>query len=122
MIRYDNMELIRVYNKYFPFKGYLALTIYPWIFIREEYKRAYTAKVNRHEETHAYQQIETLWILFWVVYGLEFIIKWLLCGFDSKRAHYSISLEQEAYEHESEVYYNNVRKHYAWVKYIFKLS
>jgi hypothetical protein len=115
------MELIRVYSKNFPLPGYLALTFYPWVFIREGVKDRYTAKVDRHECTHAYQQIETLWILFLVIYGLEWLIKWLCCGFDSHRAYKSISFEQEAYDHEDEIYYNDVRSHYNWIKYIFKL-
>ena len=116
------MELKKVYSKHFPFKGYLAITFCPWVFIREEYKHAYTAKIDRHETTHAFQQIETLWILFFIIYGLEYVVKFILCGFKHKRAYQSISLEQEAYEHEKEVGYNNVRYHYAWIKYIFSLK
>ena len=116
------MELTRVVTKHFPFKGYLALTFYPWVFIREEYLRIYSAKVDRHETTHACQQIETLWIIFLLIYGLEYLIKLIFCGFNHKRAYFSISFEQEAYEHEAEVYYNEVRRPYAWIKYIFTLK
>ena len=116
------MELRRVYNKIFPFPGYIAFTLCPWVFIREKAKKRYTEKANRHETTHAFQQIETLWILFFVLYGLEWLVKWFCCGFDSHRAYRSISFEQEAYEHEDEIGYNNVRYHYVWVKYIFKLK
>lgn len=116
------MELKRVYSRHFPFKGYLAMTFYPWVFIRKEYAKKYTAKVDRHETTHALQQIETLWVLFLVIYGLEWLIKWFCCGFNSKKAYLSISFEQEANEHEEELYYNEMRRHYAWVKYIFKLK
>ena len=116
------MELKKVYSKHFPFKGYIALTFYPWVFIREDEKKKYTTKIHRHETTHAYQQVETLWILFLVIYGLEYLIKWVFCGFKGSKAYYSISFEQEAYEHEAEIGYNNARCHYAWMKYIFKLK
>lgn len=115
------MELKRVYNKHFPCGGYPYLTFYPWVFIREGAKRRYTAKANRHETTHAHQQVETLWILFLMLYGLEWLVKYFFCKFDGHRAYRSISFEQEAYEHEDEVGYNHVRHHYAWVKYIFSL-
>lgn len=116
------MKLKKVYNKYFPFQGYVALMFYPWVFIREDKKQKYTARVSRHETTHALQQVETLWLLFFVIYGLEWIIKLPLCGFDFLKTHYSISYEQEAYNHEEETYYNDVRKHYAWMRYIFTLA
>lgn len=116
------MKLKRVYSKHFPFQGYLALTIFPWVFIRKKAKERYTDKVDRHETTHALQQIETLWILFFVWYGLEWLIKWFFCSFDGHRAYHSISFEQEAYEHEDELYYNDSHRHYNWVKYIFKLK
>ena len=114
------MELKKIYCKHFPFKGFIALTLYPWLFIREEYKRRLTKKVERHETTYALQQIECLWIVFLILYGLEYLVK-LLVTFSHFRAYRSISFEQEAYNHEEEVYYNDVRKPYAWVKYVFSL-
>lgn len=137
------MTLKRVYNQYIPFPGYLALTVIPWIFIREKAKARYTNTADRHEHTHGYQQIEMLivglvvtailfligagwWSLFGIpaffeLYFLEWIIKIPLCSFNTSNAYKSISFEQEAYEHEDEVGYNHVRHHYAWVKYIFSL-
>ena len=114
------MELKKVYCTHFPFKGYVALTFCPWVFIRKDKKKKYTAKVNRHETTHALQQIETLWLVFFILYSLEYILK-LLFTFSPSKAYKSISFEQEAYNTEAIVNYNNTRKHYAWVKYIFKL-
>ena len=116
------MKLKKVYCKHFPFAGYKALTICPWVFIRESAKQRYTPTDNRHETTHGYQQIETLWILFFVLYGLEWLIKLSFCKFNSDRAYRSISFEQEAYANQGKVDYNNTRKHYAWVRYIFKLN
>ena len=115
------MKLKRIYSNIIPFKGYIALTVFPWVFIRNSAKQRYTPTVNRHETTHGYQQIETLWILFFVIYGLEYLIKIFICGFDTSRAYRSISFEQEAFYNQGDVNYNNTRKHYAWVKYIFKL-
>lgn len=115
------MILKRIYLKHFPFKGYLALTFCPWVFIREDLKYKYDDTVDRHETTHALQQIETLWILFFLLYGLEYVCK-LVLTFSHEKAYKAISFEQEAYEHEAELFYNSVRKHYAWIKYVFKLK
>ena len=114
------MKLKRVYCKHFPFSGYLALTWCPWVFIREGARQRYTPTVNRHETTHGLQQIETLWIFFLLIYGLEYIIK-ALCTLSWDKGYKSISFEQEAYANQGKVNYNKERKHYAWVKYIFKL-
>jgi hypothetical protein len=111
-----------VYNNIFPFHGFVALTLYPWIFVRKEYKNKFNAKAERHENTHAKQQLECLWIFFFIIYILEWAVKGVICLFTKDNAYRSISFEQEAYEHEDEVYYNDVRKHFAWIRYIFKLK
>lgn len=116
------MKLKKIINKNFPFPRYTALTFCPWVFIREDSKEDYTSKVERHETTHALQQRETLWLFFLLIYGLEYLIKLPFCGFDHCKAYKSVSFEQEAYEHEAETYYNDVRKHYAWLGYVFSVK
>ena len=130
----------KVYNNILPFEGFLAMTVWPWILIREDEKNKFDASAERHENTHGLQQIEVTLVglaiaavmlalgyqwysliplgLFFELYLLEYIIKFIL----TKNAYRSVSFEQEAYDHEDEVYYNEVRKHFAWVKYIFKLK
>ena len=128
----------KVYSKYFPVKGYLAMTFWPWIIIRKDQKDKFDATAERHENTHGLQQVEVTLVgiviaivllilgcewysliplgLFFEWYCLEYIIKAIF----TSKAYYSISFEQEAYDHEEEVYYNEVRKHFAWMRYIFK--
>ena len=115
------MRIRKVCNKYLPFKRFISMAFCPWIFIREDKKRKYTPTVNRHEMTHILQQIETLWVLFFIVYGLEWLIKLFFCKFNTTKAYRSISFEQEANVNQGNVNYNKERKHYAWVKYIFAL-
>lgn len=115
------INLKKVYSVIIPFKGYIALTLYPWVFIRTELKKKYTPTVNRHETTHGLQQIETVWIFFLLIYLIEYIIKFFICGFNHNRAYRSISFEQEAYHNQGNVSYNETRKHYSWIKYIVKL-
>ena len=115
------MTLKRVYSNIIPFPGYTAMTVCPWVFIRKKTKERYTEKTDRHETTHGLQQLETLWVLFFIIYLVEYLIK-LLITFSHKRAYKSISFEQEAYNFEWELDYNDRRKHYAWTKYIFKVK
>lgn len=105
-----------ILNKIIPLKGYIAITLYPFIFAREKLnKYAYN-----HECIHANQQKELLIVMFYVIYCLEYLIK-LLITFNHNAAYTSISFEQEAYRNEYNLSYNDKRKHYIWIKYIFKL-
>ena len=112
----------KIYSKYIPLKGFKAMTIYPFVIVREDRRESFTARNERHETTHALQQKELLWLLFFILYSLEWLLKLLFCKFNGKWAYMSISFEQEAYEHQSEVYYNEVRRHYAWFRYVFTLT
>ena len=116
------MKLKVVYNKYIPLKGFVALTLWPWIFVREYKSAKFTPMMKRHEATHAHQQFECLFVGFLFIYCLEWLVKMWICWFDLDRAYMSISFEQEAYEHQEEIYYNDVRRHYAWTKYLFTIK
>jgi hypothetical protein len=59
---------------------------------------------------------------FLIIYCLEWVIKLPFCRFNADRAYRSISFEQEAYEHQEEIYYNDVRRHFAWTKYLFTIN
>lgn len=138
------MKLKKIYTAHFPNKGFTALTIFPYIFVRIDQSWGFTAKVERHETTHALQQKECLILgaiiavfmliagygwwsliplgLFFELYAVEWLIKLPFCKFNGTRAYFSISTEQEAYEHQDEFGYNNVRRHFAWMRFIFKLK
>lgn len=105
-----------ILNKIIPLKGYSAITLYPFIFAREKLNKY----VYNHECIHANQQKELLIVMFYVMYCLEYIIK-LLLTFNHGVAYKSISFEQEAYKNEYNLWYNDNRKHYTWIKYVFKL-
>ena len=126
------MKLKKVYNKYIPFKGFKAITILLWMLIREDCKDSLPWYYENHEQTHLLQEIEMLFIGFYLEYGVEYVLKllvifiiglWHLCfDLDFKRAYMSLATEQEAYVHQEENDYNENRKHYAWTKYLFTLK
>ncbi len=97
------------------------MTVSPFVFIRKDEKKKFTKTIERHETTHALQQLETLWIFFYIIYGAEYLVK-LLCTFSHDRAYKSVSFEQEAYVMQKDKYYNKIRSHYAWWRYVFKLT
>ena len=108
-----------VFNKIIPFKGYNAITFYPWVFVRKDASK-WTLTDTRHKTTHLWQQEEELmlgycattilailgivswwWLLavpfyFYVGYVLEWLIRIPICSFDTKLAYFNISTEQEA--------------------------
>lgn len=102
-----------VYNSLIPFRGFMAITIWPFIFVRKEYKSRFDDVCLRHENIHVQQQKELLLIFFYVIYLLEWLIN--LFRYGGKKAYYMISFEREAYAHENDENYK--RKHFAqWRK------
>ena len=110
-----------VYNNIIPFKGYLAMCVFPFIFVRKDARALKTTDIN-HETIHCKQQIEMLLVLFFVWYGIEWFVRWVAYGFDCHLAYKNISFEQEAYLHEDDLIYLNNRKLFASWQYLFKTS
>lgn len=132
-----------VYNYIIPFKGYLAMCVFPFIFVRKDVRNLTVNDIN-HEKIHGMQQIEThilalilavllaavglfswWWVLvsplvYFALYGLEYIIRWICYGFETRDAYRNISFEQEAYLNENDLTYIKNRHLFASWKYIFK--
>lgn len=130
-----------VFNSIIPFKGYKAMTVWPFIFVREECRDRYDATTQRHEAIHGEQQLEVGVIgielavafllagygwwsllpvpLFFWWYLLEWIVKIPVHGFRLHEAYRAISFEREAYGHQDEKEYITGRKHYAWLRYLY---
>ena len=108
------MKVIR--NKYLPPEGYKAMTVGPFIFVREPF--ALGSVVINHETIHWEQQKEMLIIPFFLWYVIEFIIKYIYYGFKWHKAYRSLSFEREAYYNQEVMTYLNNREPFAWVYYI----
>jgi hypothetical protein len=126
--------MIKIFSNIIPFKGFLALTVWPVVFIRKEFRQKYTETVDRHEHIHAEQQKEvlavaimlTLYTLAWTgswlsllwlpLYFYIYIVEWLLrLAFGKGNAYRNISFEREAYSHEDESDYIQKRTPFAWI-------
>ena len=103
---------------WFP-KGIIGMTLFPFIFIDEHYKKTVDEKVFNviinHEKIHFYQQIEMFILFFYIWYGLEYLMKLVTYG---KGAYMALSFEREAYANELNFDYSKTRKFWNFVKYI----
>jgi hypothetical protein len=88
--------MIKWKNKWFPFPGFSAITIWPFIF----YKGEISESILNHELIHARQQKELLLVGFYLVY----LVEWVFKGYDR------ISFEKEAYAHEADDSHLKTRK------------
>ena len=105
------MKTRLVFNKLIPFNGFLAMTLWPFIFVREELAKMYSTVVNNHEHIHAEQQKEMLIVGFALaLIGFVFGLGW---------AYRNISFEREAYANEKDLAYLGRRRHFIWLTYMF---
>jgi hypothetical protein len=89
------MKKIIIYNKLIPFKGYVAMTIFPFIFARKEYKPIGKRTIN-HESIHLRQQMELLVIPFFIWYRTEYLFR-AICYWSFKKAYKNISFEKRGF-------------------------
>lgn len=109
-----------VYNRFIPFKGYLAINLFGILFVRgtkSEKEYRINGKVMNHEMIHTAQMKEMLFIFFYLWYFVEYCIIRL---FHKKQgcAYHDVSFEEEAYLHENDDRYLQNRKHYSWIKFV----
>lgn len=74
------------------------------------------AKLFNHESIHTAQMKEMLYIFFYLWYGLEWLIRWVGCGFKSKKAYRNISFEREAYSNDADLEYLKNRRLFFWLR------
>ena len=104
-----------IYNKLIPFKGFTAINLFGVIFAREGVHIDYITL--QHERIHTEQMKELGYILFYVWYLLEWIVKLFRYGKNSYR---NISFEREAYADQAELFYMRNRKRYSFIKYLLR--
>ncbi len=105
-----------IYSKIIPFRGFTALNLFGVIFIRKDagLTDAQLSKVLAHEAIHTAQMKELLYVFFYIAYFFEWLVRLFT---DTKTAYRSISFEKEAYAHQSDTGYLDIRKPYAqWRK------
>jgi len=93
-----------------------AITIYPFVFLKKKHLKDDFVLLN-HEFIHLQQQKELFWIVFFIWYLLEYLIK-LIYYRNTYLAYKNISFEREAYSNEHDLDYLKNRKNYSFIKFI----
>jgi hypothetical protein len=125
-----------------------AITLFPFGIFFKQQSYLDNPRIQNHEKIHWMQQIEMFiagviisvlttitlticgifswWMLalvlfpllfFYIWYVIEWFIKVIL---PPKGAYYDLAAEREAYEFDDNLHYLDTRKHFTWLKYIFK--
>ncbi|BAR50229.1 hypothetical protein TFKS16_2029 [Tannerella forsythia KS16] len=101
-----------IYNRFIPFRGFVAINLFGVIFARREY-RPVSDKTLRHEQIHTAQMRETAYLFFYLLYLFEYL--YLLVRMRNFRdAYRAIRFEREAYRYESTPDYMKKRKPFQW--------
>jgi hypothetical protein len=101
--------------KYIIPNRYSGLTIYPFIFLKNKNLKSDEILIN-HENIHLKQQLELLWLFFFIWYTIEFTIRFIQFK-NYYIAYKNISFEKEAYINESKLKYLKNRKPFAFLSY-----
>ena len=99
--------MILIVFKYLTPKGFRGLTFYPFVFMSDKKDKLNNVFLN-HEKIHLRQQLELLVLPFYIWYGLEFLIRFIIYR-NRKKAYYAISFEREAYQNEKDLNYLKYR-------------
>lgn len=124
----------QVKNKILPFGKFKALTLGPFMFTKENTELS-DIDIN-HEAIHWEQQKETLIVFFLLMYAVTWIKEVIHCAINKDRGQvtdpkykkrkyfsrieHSMLHEREAYSKQNDLDYLKSRKHFAWLKYMFK--
>ncbi|MDO4783104.1 MAG: hypothetical protein Q4A09_07810 [Capnocytophaga felis] len=95
-------------------KGYRAITLYPFIFLRNEADRQNQVLIN-HKRIHLKQQVELLVVFFYSWYLLDFLWKYAKYR-NWNKAYRNIIFEREAYTNQSNLKYLKNRKSFQFLK------
>ena len=97
-------------------RGYTGITIWPFVFLKSKFLKENQVLIN-HERIHLKQQLELLVIPFYLIYGVEFLVK-LIKYKNWNKAYKNISFEKEAYCNEFDLEYLKHRPFWHFLKYL----
>lgn len=108
--------MILIINKYILKRGFLGISIWPFVVLTDEKLKEDPVFMN-HEKIHLQQQLEMLILPFYIIYLLEFLLKYTYYG-NAYLAYRNISFERESYQNEADLLYLKKRKIWSWVNYL----
>ena len=89
----------------------------PFILVNRHINVKKNPELVNHEKIHAHQQIEMLWLFFFLWYLFEYLIRLIGCWSHDK-AYRNLAHEKEAYQNSANPEYLKSRKFYAWIKFL----
>ncbi len=105
-----------IFSKLFFPSTFNALAVWPFIILKDK-NLEYDFVLINHEKIHLRQQIELLWLPFFIFYLLEFLTK-LIIYKKPKLAYNNLSFEREAYHNEQNLTYLSNRNFWNFLKYL----
>lgn len=96
-------------------KGFIGLTLFPIIFLKHHALKK-DSKLLNHERIHLRQQIELLVLPFYLIYAVEFLIRYIKLQ-DTKKAYRAISFEKEATKNEGNLEFLKKRPFWNFMQY-----
>ena len=103
------MKIVR--NKILPPKGFSAINLFGVLFCKPNTR--ISDRLVNHESIHTAQMKELLYVPFYLLYGAEWLVKFIKNGFKGHTAYRNLSFEKEAYNNEHDLNYLKTRQHYA---------
>lgn len=103
------MKVIR--NRIIPFGGYYAINLFGIVFAKGDCDDV----TMRHEAIHTAQMRELLYLLFYIAYVVEWLVRFAILH-DSRRAYHAVSFEREAYANQADAGYLSRRRHFAFFR------
>ena len=100
-----------IYNNIIPFPNYQCMNLFGILFARKNAKLS-DSTLN-HESIHTAQMKELLYVPFYLLYGAEWLVRFIKNGFKGHTAYRNLSFEKEAYNNEHDLNYLKTRQHYA---------
>ena len=108
--------MIVIVSRYLIPKGFRGITLFPFIMVSESELKQNQVMIN-HEKIHIRQQLELLILPFFIWYGIEFLVRWIICK-DKNAAYQNISFEREAYTKEKDLNYLKQRSFWNFLNYL----
>ena len=102
--------------KYLIPRGFSGITIFPFIFLKEE-RDVLNKSIIQHEKIHIKQQLELMILPFFIWYGMEYFFR-ILQYKNIHTAYRNISFEREAYANESQKDFLQKRRFWHFLNYL----
>lgn len=74
--------------------------------------REVSRRTINHEKIHSAQMRELLWLPFYLIYGIEWLWRFIVAG-NAAKAYRSVSFEREAYDNDHNFDYLSRRRHFS---------